>query len=67
MPRRERLAATPHDPTDQRFEAWPTTGSNRRPRSPELGTTRAHAFEPFLEPASSRVPHMSCSRASEGS
>jgi hypothetical protein len=25
------------------------------------------AFEPFLEPAGSRVPRMSCSRASEGS
>jgi hypothetical protein len=26
----------------------------------------ARAFEPFLEPAGSRAPHMSCSRASEG-
>jgi hypothetical protein len=33
----------------------------------ESGTTKARAFEPFLEPVGSRVPHMSCSRASEGS
>jgi hypothetical protein len=53
--------------TDQGFETCPSKGSNRCPRSPESGTTRAHAFEPILEPAGSRAPHMSCSRASEGS
>jgi hypothetical protein len=54
-------------PTDQGFEAWPSKGSNRRPRSTESGMTRARAFEPILEPTSSRAPHMSCSRANEGS
>jgi hypothetical protein len=67
MQRRERLVATPHGPTDQGYEAWPSTGSNRRSRSPESGTMRARASEPFLEPTGSRVPHMSCLRASEGS
>jgi hypothetical protein len=54
-------------PTDQGFEARPSKGSNRRPTSTESGTTRACAIEPILEPTGSRVPHMSYSRASEGS
>jgi hypothetical protein len=54
-------------PTDQEFEAWPSKGSNRRPRSTELGTTRARVLESILEPAGLRAPHMSYSRASEGS
>jgi hypothetical protein len=40
---------------------------NRCPRSTESGTTRARAFKPILEPTGSRAPHMSYSRASEGS
>jgi hypothetical protein len=42
-------------------------GFEQAPKSTESGTTRARAFEPNLEPASSRVPHMLCSRANEGS
>jgi hypothetical protein len=40
---------------------------NKRPGSTESGAIRARAFEPILEPTSSRAPHMSYSRASEGS
>jgi hypothetical protein len=54
-------------PTDQGFEASPSEGSNRRPRLTESGMTRARAFEPILEPTGWRAPHMSYSRASEGS
>jgi hypothetical protein len=54
-------------PTDQGFEALSSMGSNRRPRSTESGTTRARAFEPIREPTGSGAPHMSYSRASEGS
>jgi hypothetical protein len=54
-------------PTNQGFGARPSKGSNMRPRSTESGTTRARAFEPILEPTGSRVPHMLCSRANEGS
>jgi hypothetical protein len=42
-------------------------GFEQAPQIAESGTTKARAFEPFLEPVGSGVPHMSCSRASEGS
>jgi hypothetical protein len=48
-------------------ELDPRWVQNKRPRSTELGATRARAFEPILGPTGSRVPHMSCSRASESS
>jgi hypothetical protein len=42
-------------------------GFEQAPRLTELGTTKAHAFEPYLESTNSRVPYMSYSRANEGS
>jgi hypothetical protein len=45
----------------------PGTHRGSGPREVHTTATRARAFEPNLEPAGSRVPHMSCSRVSEGS
>jgi hypothetical protein len=54
-------------PTDQGFGALPSMGSKQAPQINRVRDDKGTRIRAYLEPTGSRAPHMSCSRASEGS